>query len=164
MPYLLSIVGCAFAIASKPLLLVPVDSAFHFSLITVNALFGGFLYTNYSLLIGLLDNAIVDKIKTTDIIVKRNAHILKGIVYATISVIAGLYLVLFSPTGSFLLKTIYLVALNAEIVFMTFLIIYFLLSLREMSMLISNIHNQKGKKSNDEIKRLRQEIKDNAKK
>ncbi|MFR1479561.1 MAG: hypothetical protein ACLSB9_29660 [Hydrogeniiclostridium mannosilyticum] len=64
------------------MLIVADDPSFHFNLITVNALFGGFLYTNYSLLLGLLDNSIVEKVKNTKIISKRNSHILKGIIYA----------------------------------------------------------------------------------
>ncbi len=165
LPLILSVIGCVSAIlAKKPWLIVSTESSFHFSLITVNALFGGFLYTNYSLLIGLLDNCIIEKIKNTDIIRKRNSHILKGIIYATISVVAGLYLVLFNTYGSLMQKVLYSFALNVEIVFMAFLIIYFLLSLREMSILINNIHNSQGKKTDDEIKKLKEQIRNNAKK
>jgi len=90
------------------LLIVADDPSFHFNLITVNALFGGFLYTNYSLLLGLLDNSIVEKVKNTKIISKRNSHILKGIIYATVSVMAGLYLVLVPTNGSKFLHAILL--------------------------------------------------------
>ena len=165
LPLILSVIGCVAAILTKkPWIIVSTEESFHFSLITVNALFGGFLYTNYSLLTGLLDNSIVEKIKNTDIIKKRNSHILKGIIYATTSVVAGLYLVLFSPYGSFIQKVLYSFALNVEIVFMAFLIVYFLLSLLEMSILINNIHNPQGKKTDNEIKKLKEQIRNNAKK
>ena len=98
------------------MLIVADDPSFHFNLITVNALFGGFLYTNYSLLLGLLDNSIVEKVKNTKIISKRNSHILKGIIYATVSVMAGLYLVLVPTNGSKFLHAIYCFMQNAEII------------------------------------------------
>lgn len=87
-PLICSIIGCIYILlGGSPWIIVPSDSSFHFNLITVNALFGGFLYTNYSLLIGLLDNRIVEKVRHTDIISNRNSHILKGIIYATSSVV-----------------------------------------------------------------------------
>ena len=143
----------------RALLLIPDDTSFHFNLITVNALFGGFLYTNYSLLIGLLDNSIIEKVRNTNIIEKRNTHILKGIVFATGSVVAGLFMVL-TPIGlSGMLKILRCFMLNVEIVFMAFLIIYFLLSLYEMNILIKNTNNPKGKKSEEEIIALKEKIK-----
>lgn len=76
------------------LISLPVDSAFHFSLMTVNALFGGFLYSNYGMLVGLLDNVTIQKVKGTAIMTKRNSLVLCGIVYATLSVVCGLYITL----------------------------------------------------------------------
>lgn len=71
-PFILSLIGFvhSFFIGTS-LITVPADSSFHFNLITVNALFGGFLYTNYSLLIGLLDNKIIEQVKATP----RNSQI-----------------------------------------------------------------------------------------
>lgn len=87
-PLLCSVVACIYILSGgSPVFIGDTNPSFHFDLITVNALFGGFLYTNYSLLIGILDNSIIEKVKNTDIIGKRNSHILKGIVYATVSVI-----------------------------------------------------------------------------
>lgn len=157
LPLIFSAAGCIYILCGgAPLLIVADDSSFHFNLITVNALFGGFLYTNYSLLLGLLDNSIVEKVKNTKIISKRNSHILKGIIYATVSVIAGLYLVLVPKNGSKFLHAIYCFMQNAEISFMAFLIFYFLLSLKEMSVLVGAIHNDKGAKTDKEIKELKE--------
>jgi hypothetical protein len=158
LPLIISVIGTAIATIKNPLIAITTEESFHFSLITVNALFGGFLYTNYSLLIGLIDNATVEKVKNTNIIQKRNAHILKGIIYATISVIAGLYVVVFKPGCSFIQKLLYSFALNAELVFMAFLIVYFLLSLREMNILINAVHSPKGKKTEKEINDIREKI------
>ena len=104
-PLIFSIVGCSYVLyGNEPLLIVSETMSFHFNLITVNALFGGFLYTNYSLLLGLLDNPIVEKIRYTKIIYKRNLHILRGIVSATLSVIASLLLILFPTKEVFYYK------------------------------------------------------------
>lgn len=110
------------------------------------------------MLLGLLDNSIVEKVKNTKIISKRNSHILKGIIYATVSVIAGLYLVLVPTNGSKFLHAIYCFMQNAEISFMAFLIFYFLLFLKEMSVLVGAIHNDKGAKTDKEIKELKEKI------
>ena len=124
LPLICSITACIYiSLGGTPLFIVDASSSFHFSLITVNALFGGFLYTNYSLLLGVLDNPIIEKVKNTNIIHKRNSHILKGITYATISVIAGLYLILAPINNSKFWKLIYCFMQNAEIIFMFFLII-----------------------------------------
>ena len=122
--------------------------SFHFNLITVNALFGGFLYTNYSLLIGLLDNKIIEQVQNTSIIAKRNSHILKGIIYATISVISGLCLVLIPQS---FLPWLTSLLINVEITFMGFLIIYFILSLKEMSKLVKLLHNSNDKDKDNKI-------------
>ena len=158
-PCICSVIGCIYILSgNSPWIIVPSDSSFHFNIITVNALFGGFLYTNYSLLIGLLDNSIAEKIKHTEIINKRNSHILKGIVYATISVVAGLYIVLIPPSSSPFSMIVFHFMQNAEVAFMAFLILYFLLSLKEMSELVNAIHKSDGKKSVEDIDALKEKI------
>ena len=158
-PWICVIFGSIYVFSGgKPWIVIPFDSSFHFDLITVNALFGGFLYTNYSLLLGLLDNSIVEKVKNTQIIAKRNSHILNGITYATFSVMAGLYLIFFRPSTAWLLRFLYCFAQNAEIVFMAFLILYFSLSLKEMNKLVRAIHNQKTAKSAEEIEEIKDRI------
>ena len=165
LPHILSILGCIYVLCGGEIIVnVPSDINFHFNLITVNALFGGFLYTNYSLLIGLLNNDIVEKVKDTNIIHRRNMHILKGIIYATVSVVAGLYFV-FIPQGDLKIQRIVSCFVgNVEITFMIFLIIYFILSLREMKILISYVHHPQNAKSMDEIKNLKKKIKEKSEK
>ncbi|MEG1835979.1 MAG: hypothetical protein RR229_07655 [Oscillospiraceae bacterium] len=162
LPILIVIIVSIYVLCGgKTLFILPYESNFHFSLITVNALFGGFLYTNYSLLIGLSDNHIVEKIKITNIIKKRNMHILKGIIYATVSVLAGLYFVLVPSGNSYLQKVISCFAANIEITFMLFLIIYFVLSLYEMKRLIDSVNYSSETKSDNEIQKLKDKIKEN---
>jgi len=160
-PLICSIIGCIYILlGGSPWIIIPSDVSFHFNLITVNALFGGFLYTNYSLLIGLLDNRIVEKVKHTDIINNRNSHILKGIIYATSSVVTGLYMVLVPLGSSSISKIMNCFMQNAEIAFMAFLILYFLLSLKEMSELVGAIHSQEGTKTKKDIAALKDKIRE----
>lgn len=140
---------------------IPIEQSFHFNIITVNALFGGFLYTNYSLLIGLSDNSIINKIKNTDILEKRNAHILKGILYSVVSIISGLLIALkCTSVDSKAVESFHFnLILNIEIVFLCFSIIYFTLSLIEMHKLVTEINKPISKKSDDEIEKIKDKIK-----
>lgn len=162
LPFALSVIICMIFLNSGwTCFIISEDKSFHFSLITVNAIFGGFLYTNYSLLVGLLDNPIINKVRNTNIITKRNNHILKGVVYATISAISGLYLVLIPKAKSNII--FYSFMQYAEIVFMVFLIIYFMISIYEMSVLVKSVNSPNGKKSEEEIDNLIKQIKNDEK-
>ena len=159
LPTIISILGWVLVLLGMPpIAQLPADVSFHFNLITVNALFGGFLYTNYSLLIGVLDNEIVRKVKNTSIIPKRNRHIQKGIICATVSVVAGLYLVLFPQKEGMCFRTIYCLMQNTEITFMAFLVLYFVLSLKEMGALVKAMHNPKEAGAKQDVEELRKMI------
>jgi hypothetical protein len=159
LPLWISLVCTAFVlITQKVVVTIPEDGSFHFNLITVNALFGGFLYTNYSLLIGVLDNPQIQKAGNTKIISKRNRHILHGIIYATVSVIAGLCYVLLPQTTTWLMWAIKCLLINTEIVFMAFLIVYFLLSLAEMNSLVNGVSGTSTKKSEEDVSELQEWI------
>jgi hypothetical protein len=156
LPAIISAVCTAVVIVTKKAIVtVPDDGSFHFNLITVNALFGGFLYTNYSLLIGILDNPQIKKAENTEIISKRNTHILHGIIYATVSVIAGLSFILLPQSTMWLIWAIKCLLVNTEIVFMAFLILYFLLSLIEMNNLVNGVSKTSKKKSDEEISEIK---------
>lgn len=163
-PLICSIIGCIYILyGNSPWIVIPTNSSFHFNIITVDALFGGFLYTNYSLLIGLLDNNIIEKVKNTEIIYKRNLHILNGIICATISVLAALCIIFGLFSNTYLGPVIYCFTQNAEIAFMLFLIIYFSLSLKEMNELVYTIHHPNQKKSAKDINKLKEKIRNNFK-
>lgn len=156
LPVLLATICSVYVLCSNNLLFeMPVDSGFHFNVITVNALFGGFLYTNYSLLIGLSDNHIVQELRCTNIIDKRNKHILKGIMYAIVSVIAGLYFVLIPRGDSEVQNVISCFMANIEIIFLLFSIFFFILSLFEMKRLVRGIYHSDKTKKNEEIDDIR---------
>ncbi|EGO62883.1 hypothetical protein ALO_15867 [Acetonema longum DSM 6540] len=84
--------------------------------------------------------------------------------YATFSVVAGLYLILIPPGESFIQRVLHIFIQNAEIIFMAFLIIYFVLSLRAMNILIKNLHSPQGMKTDEEIKDLKRQIMNNGEK
>lgn len=94
--------------------IIPVDTSFHFGLMTVNALFGGFLYSNYSILVGLLDNSTIQSIQGTNIMAKRNALASKGIIYAAFSVLSGIYILLMVNRTGVIWDTIFCFAINCE--------------------------------------------------
>lgn len=134
---------------------IPIDSAFHFGLMTVNALFGGFLYSNYGLLVGLSDNKLIQKVKCTSIMEKRNTHVLCGIVYATVSVLCGLAIALL---GNSLHSFIVCFAINGEIVFMIAAIAFYLLSLSEMNRLLKALNKDDRKISEQGMDVLKEQV------
>lgn len=137
---------------------VPADASFHFGLMTVNALFGGFLYSNYGVLVGLLDNDIVQKVQGTDIMTRRNAQVLFGIMYATLSVACGLYITLIGIQKSTIGEFLYCCMLNGEIVFMITAMGFYLLSLKEMNCLVKALHTTGNHLSKTEVSNLKRKI------
>lgn len=136
------------------------QSDFHFSMVTINSIFAGFLYTNYSLLLGLLDNDTVQKLLGTSVIKRRNDRIFAGIMYAVASIIAGLILAIItaqnsanntskiiSVSGNWILSLL----CGAEFVFMVFGILYFAMSIKEMHTLVSAVGQPKKKVKQDVI-------------
>lgn len=141
--------------------LIPLDSGFHFSLITVNALFGGFLFTNYSILLSVLDRKTIKLLNATTIIAKRNRHISQGILCASISVIASLIIILFPDLAEGWLYIVQVFVLNVEITYLIFVIIYFLLSMYEMNQLFKTFFPSASKAEEAEMKQYHQQIKSN---
>ena len=150
LPILISVIG--FVSSYKfdiTFVVLPNDSSFHFNLVTINALFSGFLFTSFSFMIGFLDNKIIDKLKGTDIIIRRNRHILKGIIFSIVSVCSSLLLILVLQSCTFQYELINCALCNVEITFMFFGIGYFLLSMKEMSSLVKILYS--GNKIDPEI-------------
>ena len=118
---------------------------FQFNLITVSTIFAGFLYTNYSILIGLSDTKLVEKISATSIIEKRNVFILNGILDSFLSVVLGLLLIIiFAYSGnldSFLFRALQI----AEIVYVLFAVLFFLRSLIKMNDLVKAVFKKEEK-------------------
>ena len=158
-PVLFSIL-CTIAVEIFDVVLVslPVDSAFHFSLMTVNALFGGFLYSNYGMLAGLLDNETIQKVKGTAIMTKRNWQVLCGIVYATLSVVCGLYITLIGEREGTIGECLFCWMINGEIVFMIASMAFYLLSLKEMNRLVKALYKTGEHLSKSEVKEIKRKV------
>lgn len=89
---LLSIVlSLVFAIWGFSFVDLPISSDIHFGLMTVNSIFAGFLFTNYSLLLDFVTSENAQKLSGTDIFEKRNRHIKGGIVCSIFSTLCGLF-------------------------------------------------------------------------
>lgn len=160
-PIVSTVVSFLFSLfAGKTWYICPKHSE-HYNLISVNAIFGGFLYTNYSLLTGIMNNSAIKELVNTSIIEKRNNRILHGILMSLASILAALYLI-FIPDGEIKCKEInakhllYLLMQNAEVIFMIYMIVYFVLSVVEMNRLIGRPGSEK--KSESDINALRDEI------
>ena len=138
--------------------IIPIDPSFHFGLMTVNALFGGFLYSNYSILVGLLDNSTIQSIQGTNIMAKRNALASRGIIYAAFSVLSGIYILLMVDRTGEIWDTIFCFAINCEIVFMVTAIIYYLLSLRSTNSLTKALYKDEDALGEDEVSALKNAI------
>lgn len=137
---------------------IPGDVSFHFSLMTVNALFGGFLYSNYGMLVGLLDNDTIQKVKGTDIMTRRNSRVVCGIMYATLSVACGLYITLVGIREGTFWGWIYCWVLNGEIVFMIAAMAFYLLSLKEMNRLVKALYKTGNHLSRSEISDMKKKV------
>lgn len=137
---------------------IPMDANFHFSMMTVNALFGGFLYSNYGMLVGLLDNETIQKVKGTSIMTRRNTQVLCGIVYATLSVVCGLFIALVGIKDGVIWKWTYYWAVNSEVVFMIASMIFYLLSLKEMNQLVKALYKSGGHLSKSEVAAIKSKV------
>lgn len=135
------------------------DANFHFSIITINSIFAGFLYTNYSLLLGLSDSELIKRLKSSSLIEKRNRHILSGILSAVISVIVGLIIVVLELD----LKVVAQKRINdffveAELLYMALAILFFLLSIKEIHVLIRTVNESQNKKSKEELEEIKKNM------
>lgn len=158
-PILLSVLGAVFVeLFDVVFLVISTDSSFHFGLMTVNALFGGFLYSNYGMLVGLLDNDTIQKVKGTTIMARRNALVLAGIVYATLSVVCGLYITLVGIGASGTYEWLFCWMINGEVVFMIAAMVFYLLSLIEMNRLVKALYNTGERLGKRRISQMKKRI------
>lgn len=152
LPLVLVFTGTVFVRCFNIIIVViPVDTSFHFGLMTVNALFGGFLYSNYSILVGLIDNSTIQRIHGTNIMEKRNTLASKGIMYAALSVLSGIYISLMVDRTGKMWDILSCFAINCEIVFMVTAIMYYLLSLRSTNSLTKALYEDEEALGKDEV-------------
>lgn len=140
---------CIFT--GQPIFEIPTDPSFHFGLITVSSIFAGFLFTNYSLLPGIVQTELGKKIEATNLIDNRNQYIQHGIRCAVISILAGVFLSIDFSENIDEFVTNKLVCLPniliyTEIVFMIFTVIFFTVSMYKMNILIKATYRNSDKK------------------
>lgn len=163
-PVIWSLISAILAVIGYGVFSIPNESAFHFNLITINSIFAGFLYTNYSILIGLSDKELIKRIGNTNIIEKRNAHILSGIVCSIVSIISSLIIAI--EKSAFVMRIIWPIGLfvnnllaNIEITFMLASITYFALSMKEMYVLVGSLQDKSNKVDKKTIESFKELIK-----
>lgn len=147
------------------------NSDFHFGLMAIAALFGGFLYTNYSLLVDIVEHPKVAELNLTSVIERRNQRICNGVISAVFSALASLCLVLFSQPsfihGHSLIKSIipnwkyyvYLYIQNAEVVFLICMVFFFIKSFKDMDKLLQIIRKPSSKIDDQKLTNIKESIK-----
>lgn len=145
------------------------DSDFHFGLMAIAALFGGFLYTNYSLLADIVEHPKIEELNLTSAIDKRNQRICNGVISSVLSALASLCLVLFSKP-SFIhghgIKSfaqnwkyyVYLYVQNAEVVFLICMVFFFIKSFKDMDKLLQIIRKPSSKIDDQKLVEIKESI------
>ena len=133
---------------------------YHFKILTINSILSGFSLTNLGILISISGDQLVEKLKGTDILLKRNILISYSIIYGAISIFMSL---LFVVNINISIPTIakeyilnYFLILEMMTLFLS--IIYFLLSVRKMIQLLSYIYIPKKIYTCDKIDAIRKQM------
>lgn len=119
------------------LFIMPTDNSVHFGISTICSIFAGFLYSNYSILLDFSETELACKLRNTNILKKRNKHIIQGIICSIISILTGLLLcinlnsTIISQLGIICTQVPYFMY-NTELIFSFTTIILFIQSLFEM--------------------------------
>ena len=157
---LLTLLSSAFGII---IVEVPSSSDVHFGLITICSIFGGFLYTNYNMLIDFSETELAQKVRNTNILLKRDKHIVCGIISSIISILSGVALsITYSkefvsvlgakiPSGAYLLYI-------SEITFMFNTVILFILSLGEMKQIMKVKISPNNKMNEETLNKVKQQL------
>ena len=136
------------------------------ALITISTVFAGFSFTALGLLLGLSSEKLIEKIRRTDIIIKKVNRIVMSIVFFVLSVIVSLCYILGIQEFLFVDTEYYDVA-NAIIYvvgigFLIFGIGYFVYSVVGLYDLISRVYMYNDIEAEERIKKAKQEIEKNA--
>lgn len=137
---------------------------YHFNILTINSILSGFSLTNLGILISISGDQLVEKLKGTDILIKRNILISQSIIFGAISIFISLLFVLnininiSKKVASILCDYFFFIE-----VFSLFLsITYFLLSIIKMIQLLSYIYIPKKPYTCDQIGRIREQMKNSV--
>ena len=130
---------------------------YHATILTVNSFLSGFSLTNLGILMSISADQLIEKLKGTDILLKRNTVILNSIIFGALSIFVSLAFVVrvdinLKEHVNYFIKNF---AFNVEIFSLVISIIYFLVSIKKMSELLSYIYVPKKIFSKSAIEDIR---------
>jgi hypothetical protein len=140
------------------------ESDYHSNILTINSVLSGFSLTNLGILISISGDQLVEKLKGTDILIKRNTLISHSICFGAISIVASLMFVLniniekFPAVTEFIYGYLFII----EITSMLLSITYFLLSVKKMIQLLTYIYIPKNQFTCEEITRIKEQMKNSV--
>lgn len=139
---------------------------YHFKVLTVNSILSGFSLTNLGILISISSDQLIEKLKGTDILMKRNILISYSIIFGAISIFLSLLFVvnIGIENDNTIINSIVHFLFITEIVSMFLSIIYFMLSIRKMIQLLSYIYIPQQKYTCDKIQRIKEQMENSVSK
>lgn len=137
---------------------------YHFNIITINSILSGFSLTNLGILISISSDQLIEKLKGTDILIKRNILISYSIVFGAISIFISLLFVL---DFQVVIKGRIIEIWNnflfiVEILSLILSVLYFLLSLRKMIQLLSYMYIPRERYTEEKIDRLKKSMEESV--
>ena len=141
------------------------EAQYHSNILTMNSILSGFSLTNLGILISISSDQLVEKLKGTDILIKRNTLISHSICFGSISIIASLLFVLNIniPLVPYLSTMFYNYLFTVEISSLFLSIVFFLLSIKKMIELLTYIYVPKKQYTCDKIERIQEQMKNSVK-
>lgn len=138
---------------------------YHFKILTINSILSGFSLTNLGILISVSGDQLIEKLKGTDILVKRNILISYSIIYGSFSIFISLIFVvnIDIKLNKVLLGYISNYFLILEMFTLFLSIVYFLLSVRKIIQLLSYIYIPKKTYTPEKYNRIKQQMEDSIK-
>lgn len=141
------------------------ETEYHSNILTMNSILSGFSLTNLGILISISSDQLVEKLKGTDILIKRNTLISHSICFGAISIMASLLFVLNinMPIASHLIDMFYNYLFTVEISSLFLSILFFLLSIKKMIELLTYIYIPKKQYTCDKIERIQEQMRNSVK-
>lgn len=136
---------------------------YHGTILTVNSILSGFSLTNLGVLINISSDQLIEKIKGTDILTKRNTVILHSVIFGVISIFSSLlFIVKFHRIDNEIFlqcaKVLKIYIYDMEIISLIISIAYFLLSVKKMTELISYVYVPKKIYTKEKIDKISKQM------
>lgn len=122
----------------------------HFNLITINAIFAGFLFSSLALIVGLFNDKVLIRLERANFLDDIYRKILYGITNSLLSIIISLFNIFAKPTltesiigKSLWLRTFITTYLySLELFFLISTIVLFILSVKNISFIIKSVRER----------------------